>query len=82
MPGLLGSETRFKKEFSNPVEHGQRHTATKRELATGRKAMRRLVKKMSDYFLRRTKTLINDQLPRKEDRVRTSTYNKCETKKL
>ncbi|KAL8203378.1 UNVERIFIED_CONTAM: hypothetical protein K2H54_050528 [Gekko kuhli] len=35
VPGLLGSEARFKKEFSDPVEHGQRHTATKRELATG-----------------------------------------------
>ncbi|KAJ7335597.1 hypothetical protein JRQ81_013538 [Phrynocephalus forsythii] len=69
VPGLLGSERCFKKEFSDPVEHGQRHTATKRELATGRKAMQRLAKKMSDYFLRRTKTLINDQLPRKEDRI-------------
>ncbi|XP_078242302.1 DNA excision repair protein ERCC-6-like 2 isoform X2 [Pogona vitticeps] len=69
VPGLLGNEKRFKKEFSDPVEHGQRHTVTKRELATGRKAMQRLAKKMSDYFLRRTKTLINDQLPRKEDRM-------------
>ncbi|XP_042303699.1 LOW QUALITY PROTEIN: DNA excision repair protein ERCC-6-like 2 [Sceloporus undulatus] len=69
VPGLLGNETRFKKEFSDPVEHGQRHTATKRELATGRKAMQRLAKKMSGYFLRRTKALINDQLPKKEDRM-------------
>ncbi|XP_034955715.2 DNA excision repair protein ERCC-6-like 2 isoform X1 [Zootoca vivipara] len=69
VPGLLGNEARFKKEFSDPVEHGQRHTATKRELATGRKAMQRLAQKMSRYFLRRTKALINDQLPKKEDRM-------------
>ncbi|XP_007497994.3 DNA excision repair protein ERCC-6-like 2 isoform X1 [Monodelphis domestica] len=69
MPGLLGSMTYFKKQFSDPVEHGQRHTATKRELATGRKAMQRLARKMSGWFLRRTKTLIKDQLPKKEDRM-------------
>ncbi|KAM5227760.1 DNA excision repair protein ERCC-6-like 2 [Ctenodactylus gundi] len=69
VPGLLGSQTYFKKQFSDPVEHGQRHTATKRELATGRKAMRRLAKKMSACFLRRTKMLIKDQLPKKEDRI-------------
>ncbi|XP_043832837.1 DNA excision repair protein ERCC-6-like 2 isoform X2 [Dromiciops gliroides] len=69
VPGLLGSMTYFKKQFSDPVEHGQRHTATKRELATGRKAMQRLARKMSGWFLRRTKTLIRDQLPKKEDRM-------------
>ncbi|KAL1784082.1 DNA excision repair protein ERCC-6-like 2 isoform X1 [Sigmodon hispidus] len=69
VPGLLGSRIHFKKQFSDPVEHGQRHTATKRELATGRKAMHRLAKKMSGCFLRRTKTLIKGQLPKKEDRM-------------
>lgn len=69
VPGLLGSRIHFKKQFSDPVEHGQRHTATKRELATGRKAMQKLAKKMSGWFLRRTKTLIKDQLPKKEDRI-------------
>ncbi|XP_036996900.2 DNA excision repair protein ERCC-6-like 2 isoform X2 [Artibeus jamaicensis] len=69
VPGLLGSRIHFKKQFSDPVEHGQRHTATKRELATGRKAMRRLATKMAGWFLRRTKTLIKNQLPKKEDRM-------------
>ncbi|KAB1252188.1 DNA excision repair protein ERCC-6-like 2 [Camelus dromedarius] len=69
VPGLLGSRVHFKKQFSDPVEHGQRHTATKRELATGRKAMQRLARKMSGWFLRRTKALIKDQLPKKEDRT-------------
>ncbi|XP_037228866.1 DNA excision repair protein ERCC-6-like 2 isoform X2 [Falco rusticolus] len=69
VPGLLGSRVHFKKKFSDPVEHGQRHTATKRELATGRKAMVELARKMSGWFLRRTKVLISDQLPKKEDRM-------------
>ncbi|KAM6109963.1 DNA excision repair protein ERCC-6-like 2 isoform 2-T2 [Phoenicopterus ruber ruber] len=69
VPGLLGSRVNFKKKFSDPVEHGQRHTATKRELATGRKAMVKLARKMSGWFLRRTKALISDQLPKKEDRM-------------
>ncbi|NWR60772.1 ER6L2 protein, partial [Bucorvus abyssinicus] len=69
VPGLLGSRVHFQKKFSDPVEHGQRHTATKRELATGRKAMVKLAGKMSGSFLRRTKALISDQLPKKEDRM-------------
>ncbi|NXJ03140.1 ER6L2 protein, partial [Psophia crepitans] len=69
VPGLLGSRQHFKKKFSDPVEHGQRHTATKRELATGRKAMVKLARKMSGWFLRRTKALISHQLPKKEDRM-------------
>ncbi|NXL38092.1 ER6L2 protein, partial [Glaucidium brasilianum] len=69
VPGLLGTRVHFKKKFSDPVEHGQKHTATKRELATGRKAMMMLARKMSGWFLRRTKALISDQLPKKEDRM-------------
>ncbi|KAK9408260.1 DNA excision repair protein ERCC-6-like 2 [Crotalus adamanteus] len=69
VPGLLGSEASFKTKISDPVELGQRHSATKRELATGRKAMARLAQKLSGYFLRRTKALISDQLPKKEDRM-------------
>ncbi|NXP84484.1 ER6L2 protein, partial [Passerina amoena] len=69
VPGLLGSRVHFKKKFSDPVEHGQRHTATKRQLATGRKAMVKLARIMSGWFLRRTKALISDQLPKKEDRM-------------
>uniref|UniRef100_A0A8I3MN45 ERCC excision repair 6 like 2 n=1 Tax=Canis lupus familiaris TaxID=9615 RepID=A0A8I3MN45_CANLF len=81
VPGLLGSRIHFKKQFSDPVEHGQRHTATKRELATGRKAMQRLAKMMSGWFLRRTKTLIKDQLPKKEDRVLQQLLNHCRKNK-
>ncbi|KAM5194647.1 DNA excision repair protein ERCC-6-like 2 [Mantella aurantiaca] len=69
IPGCFGSKNQFKEEFSNPVELGQRHNATKRELATGRKVMQKLAVKMSPLFLRRTKALISNQLPKKDDRI-------------
>ncbi|XP_075455266.1 DNA excision repair protein ERCC-6-like 2 isoform X2 [Ascaphus truei] len=69
VPGCLGSRNQFKEEFSKPVEYGQRHNATKRELATGRRVMQKLAMKMSNLFLRRTKAIISNQLPKKEDRI-------------
>ncbi|XP_074526466.1 DNA excision repair protein ERCC-6-like 2 [Halichoeres trimaculatus] len=69
IPGCLGSLGHFKNKFSDPIEQGQRHSATKRALATGRKTVRALARKISHHFLRRTKGLIKDQLPKKDDRV-------------
>uniref|UniRef100_A0A3Q4MRT4 Excision repair cross-complementation group 6-like 2 n=1 Tax=Neolamprologus brichardi TaxID=32507 RepID=A0A3Q4MRT4_NEOBR len=69
IPGCLGSLGHFKNKFSDPIEKGQRHSATKRALATGRKAVRALVRKISHWFFRRTKALIKEQLPKKDDRV-------------
>ncbi|XP_041089357.1 DNA excision repair protein ERCC-6-like 2 isoform X1 [Polyodon spathula] len=69
IPGCLGSLNLFKEKFSVPIEHGQKHGVTKRNLAMGRKAIRRLARKLSCWFLRRTKSLISCQLPKKDDRV-------------
>ncbi|KAK7934277.1 hypothetical protein WMY93_005173 [Mugilogobius chulae] len=69
VPKCLGSLGHFKSKFSEPIEQGQRHNATKRALATGRKTVRALAKKICHYFLRRTKSLIKEQLPKKDDRV-------------
>ncbi|XP_037339055.2 DNA excision repair protein ERCC-6-like 2 isoform X1 [Pungitius pungitius] len=69
VPGCLDSLGHFKNKYSDPIEKGQRHSATKRTLATGRKAVRALVKMISHLFLRRTKALIREQLPKKYDRV-------------
>lgn len=71
IPQCLGSLGHFKNTFSDPIEQGQRHSATKRDLATGRKTVRALVRKISHWFFRRTKALIKDQLPKKDDRVRS-----------
>lgn len=69
IPGCLGPLAGFKNRFSDPIEQGQKHTVTKRSLAEGRKAVQELAKKLSHWFLRRTKSLISDQLPKKDDRV-------------
>ncbi|KAL7828409.1 hypothetical protein SRHO_G00320430 [Serrasalmus rhombeus] len=69
VPGCLGSLGRFKNKFSDPIEQGQKHSVTKRALAEGRKAVQTLAKRLSHWFLRRTKALISDQLPKKDDRV-------------
>lgn len=55
--------------FSDPIELGQKHSVTKRALATGRRAVQALAGKLSQWFLRRTKALIREQLPKKDDRV-------------
>nr|XP_057926588.1 DNA excision repair protein ERCC-6-like 2 isoform X2 [Doryrhamphus excisus] len=69
VPGCLGSLGHFKNKMSDPIEQGQRHRATKRALATARKTISELVRKIAHCFLRRTKALIKDQLPKKDDRV-------------
>ena len=69
IPACLGSLGNFKNRYSDPVEQGQKHSATKRSLATARRAVRALATKISPWFLRRTKALIKDQLPKKDDRV-------------
>lgn len=69
IPGCLGTSGHFKNKFSDPVEQGHRYSATKRAVATGRKTILALVKKISHWFLRRTKALIKEQLPKKDDRV-------------
>ncbi|XP_029019312.1 DNA excision repair protein ERCC-6-like 2 isoform X2 [Betta splendens] len=69
IPGCLGSLGHFRTKYTDPIEQGQRHSATKRALATGRKTVKALARKISQWFLRRTKALIKEQLPKKDDRV-------------
>lgn len=69
IPGCLGSLGHFKNKYSYPIEQGQRHSTTKRTLAIGRKTVKALVRKISIWFLRRTKVHIKEQLPKKDDRV-------------
>uniref|UniRef100_A0AAY5K3N0 Excision repair cross-complementation group 6-like 2 n=1 Tax=Esox lucius TaxID=8010 RepID=A0AAY5K3N0_ESOLU len=68
-PHCLGSLGNFKNKFSDPIELAQKHSATKRVLAVGRGAVRALARKLSHWFLRRTKSLIKEQLPKKDDKV-------------
>jgi len=69
-PGRFGPLSTWKYTISNPLRDGQSHNATTYELARARKTAKQLVHNLlPQFFLRRMKTLIKDQLPNKTDRV-------------
>lgn len=69
-PGAYGSAQEWKQTISLPLKLGQAHDATNAQLADSRSRAQDLVHKiLPSVFLRRMKTLIADQLPKKSDRV-------------
>jgi len=69
-PGRFGSLASWRACISNPLRIGQAHDATVPELAKARKIADMLVNNLlPQFFLRRMKSLIADQLPKKSDRV-------------
>ena len=69
-PGKFGSVASWKSNISVPLQAGQAHGATEWQLGTARKLARSLVDNLlPQFFLRRMKSLIADQLPKKSDRV-------------
>ncbi|KAL4236647.1 DNA excision repair protein ERCC-6-like 2 [Mactra antiquata] len=68
-PGCLGSQNDFVQLYVRPIESGQRHDANKRELATARKQKEKLASIRKSMMIRRVKSLISDQLPKKDDNV-------------
>lgn len=69
-PGVLGPVTTWKAQIAEPLKIGQSHNATVNELSKARKTAKKLVENLlPQFFLRRMKTLIADQLPKKSDRV-------------
>ena len=69
-PGRFGPIAAWKSSISEPLKIGQSHEATVAQLAKARKTAKALVKNLLPaFFLRRMKSLIADQLPRKSDRV-------------
>ncbi|KAJ0419253.1 P-loop containing nucleoside triphosphate hydrolase protein [Aspergillus carlsbadensis] len=69
-PGRLGPVTDWKRTISDPLKMGQSHDATVQELRKARMTAKKLVQHLlPQFFLRRMKTLIADQLPKKVDRV-------------
>ncbi|ORY06904.1 SNF2 family N-terminal domain-domain-containing protein [Clohesyomyces aquaticus] len=69
-PGGYGSSQEWKQLISRPLKLGQAHDATNEQLGNARaKAQELVTKVLPDVFLRRMKTLIADQLPKKSDRV-------------
>jgi superfamily II DNA or RNA helicase len=69
-PGDYGSAQEWKQLISIPLKVGQAHDATHAQLANARTKAKELVETiLPDIFLRRMKTLIAHQLPKKSDRV-------------
>jgi SNF2 family DNA or RNA helicase len=69
-PGAYGSAQEWKQKISLPLKMGQAHDATNAQLADSRSRAQDLVQNiLPSVFLRRMKTLIADQLPKKSDRV-------------
>ena len=69
-PGKFGPMSTWKASISEPLRAGQSHDATNYQLSKARKTAKALVQNLlPQFFLRRMKTLIADQLPKKSDRV-------------
>ena len=69
-PGYFGTLAEWQKCVSRPLTVGQSHDATLFQLSLARKTARKLVTNLlPGFFLRRMKTLIAHQLPKKTDRV-------------
>lgn len=69
-PGVLGPVTTWRAQVCEPLKLGQSHDATMNELSRARRTAKKLVENLlPQFFLRRMKTLIADQLPKKSDRV-------------
>jgi DNA excision repair protein ERCC-6-like 2 len=70
VPGRFGPMTEWKRTISEPLRMGQSHEATLHQLGKARKVAKALVDNLlPPFFLRRMKSLIADQLPKKNDRV-------------
>ncbi|KAL5116345.1 hypothetical protein ACEQ8H_005803 [Pleosporales sp. CAS-2024a] len=69
-PGAYGSAQEWKQTISLPLKLGQAYDATNAQLADARSRAQDLVHKiLPSVFLRRMKTLIAHQLPKKSDRI-------------
>ncbi|RPB22892.1 CHR9/SNF2/SWI2 [Terfezia boudieri ATCC MYA-4762] len=91
-PGSVGPLAVWNKTISRPLKLGQAHDATNRQLGNARRIAHQLVTNLLPrMFLRRMKSLIANQLPKKSDRVvfcpltktQTDAYeNFCETENV
>ncbi|KAK3308019.1 P-loop containing nucleoside triphosphate hydrolase protein [Chaetomium strumarium] len=69
-PGHFGTLAEWTQTITKPLTVGQSHDATLKQLSIARTTAKKLVQNLlPDFFLRRMKTLIAHQLPKKSDRV-------------
>ncbi len=69
-PGRFGPIATWKSTISDPLRIGQSHEATIYQLSRARQTAKKLVNNLlPQFFLRRMKSLIAHQLPKKSDKV-------------
>jgi len=69
-PGQFGTRAEWHAAITTPLTLGQSHDATMKQLSVARVTAKKLVKNLlPEFFLRRMKTLIAHQLPKKSDKV-------------
>ncbi|KIW00756.1 uncharacterized protein PV09_07737 [Verruconis gallopava] len=69
-PGRFGSLSSWKQSISEPLKIGQSHNASAYQLGLARRTAYKLVNNLlPQFFLRRMKSLIASQLPKKSDKV-------------
>lgn len=69
-PGNFGTLAEWRTTISKPLTVGQSHDATLQQLSIARKTAKKLVDNLlPPFFLRRMKSLIAHQLPKKSDKV-------------
>jgi SNF2 family DNA or RNA helicase len=69
-PGHFGTKAEWSQTITKPLTVGQSHDATVAQLSLARQTAKKLVQNLLPrYFLRRMKSLIAHQLPKKWDRV-------------
>lgn len=68
-PGAFGGVSQWKNKYSEPLKRGQAFNVKAEDLASAREQAKALGREIAPYFLRRTKQLIADQLPSKQDKI-------------
>ena len=66
---IFGEKGNFKKSYVAPIGVGHQITATVEQVNVARRKLERLCQRLRPVLLRRTKAIIRDQLPLKNDRV-------------
>ncbi|CCC10792.1 hypothetical protein SMACR_04371 [Sordaria macrospora] len=69
-PGYFGTRAEWNESITKPLTAGQSHDATLKQLSIARTTAKKLVQNLlPEFFLRRMKSLIAHQLPKKSDKV-------------
>lgn len=68
-PGILGTNSEFKKRFENPIIRGRDASATDSEREKGIERQRELISIVNKCMIRRTSDILNQYLPQKHEIV-------------